>query len=270
MYINIGTFQKGETNSYFTPELYQRWMKVFAFLQNPVVAFFDNEEDMKYFENLRHRLGANHTKVILVKRSQLWSFSLRHGIRNIFNQPGYPKHHPNTVIPEYSCVMHAKYEFMRIATEVNIFHTQYFAWLDIGLFRILAESNDLSFFEIWLPPNFNSSTVAYTEVYRRMTSLNSKEVIYRNAVWVSGAFFIGEKSVMTKWTSEYIAATKALLKKFKLMSTDQQVLYILYNWGQHTVNIQTYKNKNKEDWFYLGYLCKDQGYIKNHGPIQNS
>ncbi|KAK2154844.1 hypothetical protein LSH36_256g06054, partial [Paralvinella palmiformis] len=119
MYINIGTFQKGETNSYFTPELYQRWMKVFAFLQNPVVAFFDNEEDMKYFENLRHRLGANHTKVILVKRSQLWSFSLRHGIRNIFNQPGYPKHHPNTVIPEYSCVMHAKYEFMRIATELN-------------------------------------------------------------------------------------------------------------------------------------------------------
>ena len=268
MYLNIGDFQKGE-NGHHSPGLYRRWMKAFWLLQNPVIAFFDNEDDLKYFEKRRRHLGADRTRCILVKRSELWAFSLLEKIRKIFSRPDYPKHHPNTVVPEYSCAMHAKYECMLRAIEENIFHTRYFAWLDIGLFRSLVASNSLSFFEMWLPPNFNVSTVAYTEVYHRILSSQPEYIVASNAVWVSGAFFIGEASVMVKLSKQYMRATETLIEKYDLMSTDQQVLYIMANWGNLTVNIQTYHNPNLEqsDWFYLGYLCKDQGYKRSHGLI---
>ena len=40
----------------------------------------------------------------------MWSFQLVPSIAKIFSRPGYPFHTPNTVVPNYSAAMHAKYE----------------------------------------------------------------------------------------------------------------------------------------------------------------
>ena len=269
MYLDIGEFQKGEGSDIFTPTLYHRWMKIFAAIENPVVAFFDNVKDKEYFENLRRRFGPERTKAVLVRRDMLWAFSLLGDITRIFKKPGYPKHHPNTVIPEYSCAMHAKYEVMTMATKANYFRTRYFAWLDIGLFRSEASSDSLSFFSIWLPPDFNSSAVAYTEVMKRVTRYETRSIVYSNAVWVCGCFFIAEVNIMTRWSEQYMRATQLLIQNYDIMATDQQVLYILYNSGHPKVGIQTYHNTDNKynSWFYLGYLCKEQGDKKKHGMM---
>lgn len=49
----------------------------------------------------------------------MWSFGLRDAIQQIYSRSGYPKYTPNTVLPEYSCAMHAKYDIMRRSIAVS-------------------------------------------------------------------------------------------------------------------------------------------------------
>ena len=125
-------------------------------------------------------------------------------IARIYAKPGYPKHHPNTVVPEYPAAMHAKYELMQLTIRDNPFRTQFFCWLDIGLFRdIASEPIDSPRFSLTLPDGFQLDSVAYTEVYSRDTKAPVEDIIKNNMVWVCGCFFIGEATVMFRWTEEY-------------------------------------------------------------------
>jgi len=73
-YFNIGKFQKGNGGSYFTPQLYRNWARVFARLKSPTVIFVDSEEYRRYFSELRSiHLPANMTVVQLLDRQQVSS-----------------------------------------------------------------------------------------------------------------------------------------------------------------------------------------------------
>ena len=153
----------------------------------------------------------------------MWSFGLVPEIARIFRKPGYPKHRPNTVVPNYSAAMHAKYEVMQSAIKENPFKTRYFCWLDIGLFRDLTDgdhdsiripnvpNDSLKFeqfstdrFSIYLPPGLEPSSVAYQQVWDdRNKDASVEQIVYENMVWVCGCFFIAEASVMYRWTEEY-------------------------------------------------------------------
>jgi hypothetical protein len=95
-----------------------RWQRMapFALVENPVIAFIDNEDDLRYFRLVRSRLPANRTRFVLVERNRLWSFSssVESRIAAIYRKPGYPKHYPNTVMPLYSMSMYAKYEVSQV------------------------------------------------------------------------------------------------------------------------------------------------------------
>ena len=55
-YFNIGSFQKGGLRSQvFTTQLYRNWMKIFNRIDNPVVAYFDDVNDLEYFRDLRQK-----------------------------------------------------------------------------------------------------------------------------------------------------------------------------------------------------------------------
>ena len=92
----------------------------------------DKKENVELFKNIRKRnLDNNGTKIILLDRHQMWSFNLKQNISTIFADPNYPKHYPNTVIPDYCRAVHAKYEVMQKAVNDNAFETKYFAWIDV-------------------------------------------------------------------------------------------------------------------------------------------
>ena len=166
------------------------------------------------------------TIVVKINRRDLWAFSLLFNISQIFSDPNYPTFLPNTAVPEYSCAVHAKYELVSKTTAWNPFSTNYFAWIDIGLFRDL--DYHVKMFHIDLPPKFNVSRVAYNQVYPREISALPKDIYLSNSVWVSGCFFIGHKNLMTKWTQHYMKYTTQSLNE-KVMNTDQQVVYAMVN-----------------------------------------
>ena len=173
-------------------------MSIFKKIINPTIAYFDNVEFCNYFKVLRQHLPPNITQVIYIDRKDLWAFQIQNKIEEIFKQPGYPEHSPNTIKPEYSCAMHAKYELMKRSTIENLFKTKYFSWIDIGLFRHL-KVNEEPQFGIFIPKHFSETSVAYGLVAHRNPLLTSTDIVYVNSVWVCGCIFIGRIDVMLRY-----------------------------------------------------------------------
>ena len=261
-FFNLGQFSKGSPENVLKPAMYKKWMDVFSRITNPLVVYFDDHESFEYFKNLRNENTDLFKRTIIVKinRRNLWDFSLLSNISQIFSDPNYPKFLPNTVVPEYSCAMHAKYELVSKTTTWNPFLTNYFAWIDIGLFRDL--DYHVKMFRIDLPPKFNASRVAYNQVYPREISALPRDIYRSNSVWVCGCFFIGHKTLMTKWTQHYMKYTTQSLKE-KVMNTDQQVVYAMVNDKYYNLDVDVQLFGPEEQWgqgkwnpwFHLGYLC---------------
>ena len=103
-----------------------------------------------------------------------------------------------------SCISVWNVQVMEMAIRSNPFHTRYFCWLDIGLFRDLSGAGvNGSRFTLSLPPNFDAGSVAYTQVARRLSNLSVEEIISRNMYWVCGCFFVGRVDVLRQLIDEY-------------------------------------------------------------------
>jgi hypothetical protein len=253
-YFNIGTFDKGSVHRKFSPDMYHRWMKVFANIDNPLFVFVDTNETEAIFRHIRSSRNSNMTVINLLRTNSLWSFKIKSNISDIYRQPGYPVHRPNTVLPAYSSAMHAKYKVMEMAILTNPFRTKYFCWLDIGLFRDISNSNQT--IRLYLPERFQNDSVAYTKVNERKSKLTVKEIVYGNHVWVCGCFFVAESNVMLGWIQEYKNATERMLQQ-RLMSTDQQVIYYAFNHMSPRTKLQLYTSDGRyNEWFHLGYMSR--------------
>ena len=273
-YFNIGSFIKGKPDLVLTPDTYRNWMSTFELVDNPVVAYFDDEGDLRHMAAIRRRrLPENRTRLVLVRRSELWAFRMVPRIDAIFSRPRYPRHVPNTVIANYSAAMNAKYELMRRTTSENPFRTRYFCWLDVGLFRSLADVNGWPVggflrrqpFELLLPPDFRRDSVAYSEVMPRFRGFTAEELVASNLHWVCGCFFIADVRVMYAWTEEFMAGVERMMNE-NWMATDQQVIYYIANSVDppQRTPIQTFVGDGLmyDPWFHLGYLCREEGMKK--------
>lgn len=207
----------------------------------------------------RHLL--NRTQAIDMQQAELQSFQDVNKIRDIFNDPIYPKFSPNTVIPEYPCSQHSKYELVQRTISAHKFsYTKYIAWIDIGYFRYLTDRRRR--FWIVTPPGMDDAKVAVTEVFSADSGRCAEDIFKSNLVWVGGGMSLATRPVYFRFAEEYQRATKAFLRQ-GLSNTDQQVIYAMFKGAearhQHVqTQLQTY-SWNLSDlqacWFYLGYLC---------------
>lgn len=210
---------------------------------------------MNSFIKARYHMANNMTKVFRISKINSWAFKQKHKIKSIFSSPGYPKHYPNTVMPDYSCIMLAKYELMEWVSQINHFNTKYIAWLDIGLFREIAGIEYIMPFKLHTPPALNVDRVAYAQV--ECFKKEKIHVIFKtNIVLVCGCFFVGNMYIMAQWTKHYLYYAEKYIE-LGLANTDQQVLYAMIIDDQK-LHMHIYTGDwlyNK--WFYLGYLCRN-------------
>lgn len=258
-FFDIGKFGKGSPSNIRSIVTYLKWAQTFMYLLNPVVVYTDSEEFYSHMKTLRTGFE-NKTKLFLFNRTSSWAFERKQEIREIFSLKGYPKYYPNTVVPEYSCAMHAKYDVVSRAAKRNYFHTPYFAWLDIGLFR--GEVNSKKYFILDLPPHFNHSRIAVNQVYNVLMDKKPIDIIKQKLDWICGCIFVGRHDVILKYTEQYKRAVDYFLSQ-KLMNTDQQILYAMYSISgrkniKPDIDLQLYKHHNStfDSWFYLGYMMR--------------
>ena len=258
-YLNIGDFKKPNHPRYHSRNAsnYRIWMKMWSKIHNPVIAYFDNENDMDYFVNIRAKASLlGKTKIIMVNKTDTWAFSLIPQFLSVISVPGYPKHYPDTTNPYYAAVQHAKYEFVERSTRENPFNTNYFAWIDIGIFRGRADRE--SPFKIGLPEGIDISKVAYTKVWP-MKNISKAAIIEKVAVWVSGSFFIGAREPIMMWCRDYMKIEERLLKYDNFASVDQQTVYAMGLHENTSVKVQPYEVDLKianAVHYNLAFRCK--------------
>ncbi|XP_041348323.1 uncharacterized protein LOC121367929 [Gigantopelta aegis] len=255
-YFNLGRFRKGNEGNVFGPGLYQTWASVYRYMENPVILYTDSDDFADVFTKIRSSLP-NRTRVIRIERDDLWAFKWVQRIREIYSDPSYPKFHPNTVVPEYSCAQHAKYSCVQDAILKDFVKTDYVMWLDVGYFRLITERK--RHFLLSVPPHFDNRRMAVNQIHFRSLNESPNEIFRTNLVWVAGGLVLGQKELFLKFIKTYRSAVERYLD-MGLSSTDQQVLFAMYTQKEKDilkpVQLQPYVwDVFGSCWYYLGYQC---------------
>jgi len=272
MFLNLGKFQKGASMEY-TPEKYFGWMNSWANLNNTVIAFFDDENVYNMFKKVRSAQPAERTIAYKIERNDLPDFKNLEKVRQIYAQPGYPKHHPNTVKAEYSCSVSAKADVIDIVLKKEKIKTKYLAWLDMGYFRLLSTPAHKDTFVMEVPDKFDDQTVAFS-VINDGDALHSSpwDIIRHNMVWVASGLIVGTPQVMTQYVEDFRSARSELLSQ-NMSSTGQQVIAALYSGRltrQPSVRASTYSCRDGQYgmhgsdliYFCFGFKCKEAAEIR--------
>ncbi|XP_060079311.1 uncharacterized protein LOC132558732 [Ylistrum balloti] len=254
-YFKLGRFQKGNTGDiHFDLNTYVTWMNEFANFNNNVIAFTDLPEIQQQLLALRSHLPKDRTQIHIVNQKDTWAFSLAPKIKEIFADEDYPKHHPNTVLEGYPCAMHVKYELIEKVIRQRMHRTKYLAWIDIGYFR---EKNQ-NIFHLKIPVDFQNDHIAFLQMGKFEPGHTASTIIRDNIFWVAGGMFVARPEYLIVFVEDYKRTVEDLLGR-GLMSTDQQVIYIMYTKSEEArprIPIQTYSASCKCDWFYLAKLCR--------------
>ncbi|XP_069104866.1 uncharacterized protein [Argopecten irradians] len=251
-YFFIETFRKGDTILQGIDD-YLGWLEGFSNFDNDLIVFTDLPLVANMLWECRNHLPMHKTQIYIIHKNELWAFSLSDKIKEIYDKPGYPRHYPNTVVAEYPCIMHAKYELMERVIRQRMFRTKYLAWIDIGYFR----SKYRKPFQLLIPPDFKEDHIAFVQMYT-FEQHTAFSVISENAVWVAGGMFIGRPEYLMVFIEDYRRLVLSMLNR-GIMGTDQHLLYIMYTESEHVfprVPVQTYSAPCKCDWFYLGHYCR--------------
>ncbi|PVD36551.1 hypothetical protein C0Q70_03536 [Pomacea canaliculata] len=247
-FFDFGDHQKG--GDWRTVQTYYPWSEAFGRIYAPLIFYTDSDKFGEHIRQLRAHMAPNFTHVISVNRSTLWPFQYKDIIARLYAQTNYPKHEPNTVVPEYSCSMHAKYACLHDAMVLQhgLVTTHFVAWVDIGYYRDLRNPN-ISYC-IVPPKDFNETKVLYNQVYMPNFNLSARDIFYDNDVWVGGGMFIATREVMLRLCDEYKRAATFLLLERNLSSTDQQTLYAsMTTEGKRDVKIDCgYRCATRNTW----------------------
>lgn len=258
-YFNLGTFLKG-TIIKFSPQTYYRWMQNYQYINNTVILYTDLPDLGEQFQKVRSNFPKNMTLVFVVDQKDFWAFQIRPKIDEIFKQPGYPQYYPNTVFSGYSCAMHVKYDLIEKVIKERLVKTKHLAWIDIGYFRGKQEG----IFTLEAPYDFKDDHVAFCQINRYKKEATPLSIIHSNLVWLAGGIFMGRPEYLLLLVEDYRTAVEAMIEA-KIMSTDQQTLYFMYSPKTSTpvrVPVQRYHSINRQLWFYLGQLSKENSIKK--------
>lgn len=258
-YFNLGTFKKGPIIK-FSTETYYEWMKNYGYINNTVILYTDLPDLGLQFKAVRSKFPKNMTLVFIVQQTDFWAFQIQPNIYKIFKQDGYPQYYPNTVFPGYSSAMHVKYDVIDKAIREGLVKTKHLAWIDIGYFRGEQEG----IFTLELPEDFKDDHIAYSQINRFRKEATPWAMVFDNMVFLAGGIFMGRPEYLLLLVEDYKQAVHDMMQ-MKIMSTDQQVLYFMYSHRTSfnvRVPIQRYYSVNRQLWFFLGELSKENSLKK--------
>ncbi|OWF55175.1 Protein HtrL [Mizuhopecten yessoensis] len=255
-YFDLGTFQKGIilTDLSYGKHTYIDWMTAFSKFNNSVILFTDSSDVATLFQILRKQFPSHMTRIINIQQDSLWSFKLAPQIKQIYAQLGYPYYSPNTINEKYSCAMHVKYEALEMVIRQKQYKTKHLAWIDIGYFR----DKETKTFTLEIPPDLKKDHIAFMQNKKFEKGLLPLDIIGDNMVWLAGGMFLGQPDYLLTFIADYRRTVESLIAD-NLMSTDQQVLYIMYSKNTKVrarVPIQVYYHICRCDWFFLGSICR--------------
>ncbi|XP_060568168.1 uncharacterized protein LOC132726809 [Ruditapes philippinarum] len=254
-YLDIGTFSKGHPYRKRSKTFYFERAKAFKYLLNALIVYTNSILFKNHMLEIRRDL-LSVTKVLLIDSMSITSFQYIKRIQDIFLLHSYPKYYPHTTNPSYTCVMHAKFDFLLKATEENTFKSKYFMWLDVGYF---SSKPPLKMFHLSKPPSFNETKIAAGQLVSNLTQaleLDPYTIFKKKKSIVAAGLLFGEKSRIINFSKLYQSGFRYFLSQ-NLTNSEQQVIYAIYcDKGNRilkpTVELQYYKAPGVSNYHFLG------------------
>ncbi|XP_060557590.1 protein HtrL-like [Ruditapes philippinarum] len=254
-YIDIGPFSKGYLHRKRSTTFYFERAKAFKFLLNSLIVFTNSNIFKHYMLELRRDL-LSVTKVFLIDSMSIRSFQYIKQIQEIFLLHSYPKYYPHTTNPMYTCVTHAKFDFLLNATTENTFKSKYFMWLDVGYY---SSKTSLKMFYLSKPPSFDETKIAADQVVSNLTQaleLDPNTIFKKKMSIVAAGLLYGERSRIIYFSKLYQRGFRYFLSQ-NLTNSEQQVIYAIYcDKGSRilkpAVELQYYRAPGAPYYHFLG------------------
>ncbi|KAK7505753.1 hypothetical protein BaRGS_00003024, partial [Batillaria attramentaria] len=256
-FLDIGQFGKGTPGNKRDHRIYEKWSSAYRLVHSPIVFYTDSPAFGRHIQHVRRHLP-DLTRVVHVNRSQLWSFQQKDKIAAIY-KAGYPKHWPNTVYPDYTCVTHTKFELVEDAILKGYYLSDHVVWMDAGYLRDKAgeaANRSSSMYYVMEPPaDFDPTRVMCGEIYQPNFNRGWRGIFRGNINWVGGGFFLGRVDLMLKFVRQYTKAVGLFLELHE-SNVEQQVIYAMYTKeGRTIVHPEVELQAVRGGWFTLGLRC---------------
>lgn len=249
-------------------DTYLNYFRILCQMKIPLIIFIDK----KYYQIVEEicndaRPDGIFTNIIpidddfLTKNIESWNY--RETEEKIMNSELYKRiikhrsHCPETNNANYTCINHAKIDFIKYAIDNNIadFSPTYYGWVDFGYIR---DTNNLPNDRCFTLNNLYRNDNVYYLQLNEVGEFGSDP--YYNLIYapeiVSGGFFIGSRSSLLTYSDMYKNALKSM-HSINIADDDQAViLYVLRKYGN---TLQFVKNNllHSHGWM-TGFLLFNQ------------
>lgn len=233
---NASTIVTGyfQVSSKFPHEKYVKWMEnMLKYVETPMVIFTDRKS-VELIKELRKKHLA-FTKIVVMELEDFHTYQYL---------PDFRRHHEFDLekdkhSPELYMIWSEKSFFVRRAMEMNVFHSDYFFWCDIGSLRGQVDSPDHRKMTHW--PYITDKNRPKNQVVLAQTGPIVKDDLDRDEDGVMrgdqrrrlhtvGGLFGGSRRALEEWATEYERLLRMYLKKDKFAGKDQLIyLNILVN-----------------------------------------
>jgi len=216
-------------------DTYKGWMAHMLSFDSPMVIYVD-PSDVDFVSNNR-RGKEDITRIVPLPFTQISTYK-KYGerIREVMGSESFllnqtVPEHPQIKFPDYNILMHQKIQFVNDASIINYFNTDYFMWLDAGVYHM---NNRVDLLGKKFPTiNLNEEKMYFLHIDEPKESDLDLERFYKgHNVRIIGTSWLGHKNAINKFTLEYENLIEESLSK-NLMDQDQSFFTVCYLRNKH-------------------------------------
>ena len=255
---------------------YKTWIKNFLCNVKHSLVIFTDKEHAPYFLKLRKKYLKN-TAVIIKEFHQLNEYAQY----EMWKCQQVKDTKINICRAELYIIWNEKIHFIKEASELNIFNSEWFMWMDIGAFRNNKYDYDLNIKEInhWpaverldtIPKN----KITFTKVdkkfdlkyYKNRKNIAKITLLTKNHV---GGLFILPISIVSKVHNLINTVKKQRLDIGHFIGNDQDnYIYFIIVYPEYVHLLDPPKNLSPWFYFHHYFLPEKLLYKKLHSPLNN-
>lgn len=216
-------------------DTYKGWMAHMLSFDSPMVIYVD-PSDVDFVSNNR-RGKEDITRIVPLPFTQLSTYK-KYGerIREVMGSESFllnqtVPEHPQIKFPDYNILMHQKIQFVNDASIINYFNTDYFMWLDAGVYHMNNREDLLG--KKFPTINLSEEKMYFLHIDEPKESDLDLERFYKgHNVRIIGTSWLGHKNAINKFTLEYENLIEESLSK-NLMDQDQSFFTVCYLRNKH-------------------------------------
>jgi hypothetical protein len=232
---------------------YTQWMKNMLIIQTPMLIFSD-KASKPLIQRFRGSLPTHYVTLDLddfyTARYEISFYEhqlLDHEIAIGHN-------------PQLYMIWNEKSHFLKQASEINPFQSDYFLWVDMGCFRVpntryVQWPNPQKITQ--LEPDKMLMVQVYPfrpeELAENHTLASIPSFQYTNRI--GGTMFGGTKGAIDLWHKEYYEMLEHFIRIKRFIGKDQSIMNSVYLWKPHLVQLISQWNEPQNgmssEWFYM-------------------